>query len=212
MSSETEPTPAKRPNTTRRRPSPALVIACLALVVALGGTSYAAITLPSNAVGTRQLRDRAVTSAKLANGVVQTRKLRARAVTASVLGDRSVTSAKLANGAVTSAKLAPGTINTTNVPAGAGVNVRYRYGTVIAGPGQQVSAYVACPAGMTVVGGGGTADRPSVVINDSAPFNSAAATWTGGPSDSWGIYVTNTDTTAYRTVGVYAVCLAESSR
>lgn len=212
MSKETEPTPANRPNRTRRRPSPALVIACLALVVALGGTSYAAFTLPAKSVGTSQLRERAVTSAKLANGVVQTRKLRARAVTASVLGDRSVTSAKLADGAVTSAKLAPGTITAANVPAGAGVNIRYRYGTIIAGPGQQVSAYVACPAGMTVVGGGATADRPVVVINDSAPFNSAAATWTGGPSDSWGIYVTNTDTTDYRTVGVYAVCLVQSGR
>src|SRR5438128_797872 len=31
----------------RRRPSPAMVVACLALTVALGGTGYAAITLPT---------------------------------------------------------------------------------------------------------------------------------------------------------------------
>jgi hypothetical protein len=49
-----------------RRPSPAMVVACVALVVALGGTSYAAFRLPANSVGTRQLRRGAVTKAKIA--------------------------------------------------------------------------------------------------------------------------------------------------
>jgi hypothetical protein len=51
----------------RLRPSPALVVACIALAVALGGTSYAAITLPKNSVGTRQLKKNAVTSPKVKN-------------------------------------------------------------------------------------------------------------------------------------------------
>jgi hypothetical protein len=50
------------------RPSPALVIACLALVVALSGTSYAdVLNVPSNSVGTRQLRANAVVSSKVKN-------------------------------------------------------------------------------------------------------------------------------------------------
>jgi hypothetical protein len=52
----------------RRRPSPATVIAVIALVVALGGTSYAAVTLPRNSVGTAQLKNNAVNSLKVANG------------------------------------------------------------------------------------------------------------------------------------------------
>jgi hypothetical protein len=48
-----------------RRPSPALVVACFALVVALGGTGYAAIVLPANSVGTRQLRNGAVVALKV---------------------------------------------------------------------------------------------------------------------------------------------------
>lgn len=52
----------------RRRPSPALVIASIALAIALGGTSYAALVLPANSVGTRQLKANAVTSAKVLNG------------------------------------------------------------------------------------------------------------------------------------------------
>ena len=51
----------------RHRPSPALVVACLALTVALGGTSYAAVTLPRNSVGTPQLKRNAVNSAKVKN-------------------------------------------------------------------------------------------------------------------------------------------------
>jgi hypothetical protein len=53
----------------RFHPSPALVVSLIALFVALGGTSYAAInSLPANSVGTRQLKNGAVTALKLAYG------------------------------------------------------------------------------------------------------------------------------------------------
>jgi hypothetical protein len=43
------------------------VIAALALLVALGGTGYAAVTLPPNSVGARELKNNAVTGAKVRN-------------------------------------------------------------------------------------------------------------------------------------------------
>jgi hypothetical protein len=49
----------------RRTPSPAMCIAVLALFVALGGTTWAAVTLPAKSVGTAQLRRDAVTGAKV---------------------------------------------------------------------------------------------------------------------------------------------------
>jgi hypothetical protein len=49
----------------RLRPSPAMVVACAALFVSLGGVGYAAITLPKNSVGTKQLKRNAVNSAKV---------------------------------------------------------------------------------------------------------------------------------------------------
>jgi hypothetical protein len=53
----------------RTLPSPATVIASIALLLALGGTSIAAVTaLPRNSVGTAQLKAGAVTSAKVRNG------------------------------------------------------------------------------------------------------------------------------------------------
>jgi hypothetical protein len=45
-------------------------IAYLALFVALGGTSYAAFSLPKNSVGTAQLRNGSVTPPKLNHGLI----------------------------------------------------------------------------------------------------------------------------------------------
>jgi hypothetical protein len=54
-----------------RRPTPALVVACVALVIAMGGTSYAAFSLPKNSVGTAQLRNGAITQQKIAKGTLR---------------------------------------------------------------------------------------------------------------------------------------------
>jgi hypothetical protein len=48
-------------------------VALLALFVALGGTSYAAMQLPRNSVGAKQLKRNAVTSAKVKNGSLRAR-------------------------------------------------------------------------------------------------------------------------------------------
>jgi hypothetical protein len=59
-----------------RAPSPAFVIALIALFVALGGTSFAAINaLPKNSVGSKQLKKNAVTTAKIKNGAVTGAKI-----------------------------------------------------------------------------------------------------------------------------------------
>jgi hypothetical protein len=50
---------------TRSGPAPATAIACIALAVALSGTSYAAFALPAKSVGTRHLNNDAVVSAKV---------------------------------------------------------------------------------------------------------------------------------------------------
>jgi hypothetical protein len=49
----------------RRHLSPALLLACLALLVAVGGTSYAQVALPANSVGTKQLKNGAVVASKV---------------------------------------------------------------------------------------------------------------------------------------------------
>jgi hypothetical protein len=50
-----------------------MVVACISLTVALGGTSYAAIKLPKNSVGTKQLKKNAVTPVKVRANAITSR-------------------------------------------------------------------------------------------------------------------------------------------
>jgi len=61
-------------------PSPAMVVAMIALIVALGGTSYAATKLAKNSVGEKQIKKNAVT----------TTKIKANAITSAKVKDRSL--------------------------------------------------------------------------------------------------------------------------
>jgi hypothetical protein len=56
-----------------KRPSPAMVIAVIALICALTGTAYAA--LGKNSVGSRQLKAKSVTTGKIANNAVNAAKV-----------------------------------------------------------------------------------------------------------------------------------------
>lgn len=66
-----------------RWPSAPIVVALVALFVSLSGGAYAALTLPSNSVGTAQLRNGAVTGAKLHARAVTARDVRAHSLLAS---------------------------------------------------------------------------------------------------------------------------------
>ena len=79
----------------RHLPSPSMVVACIALVVALGGTSYAAIKLPRNSVGTKQLKKASVTAPKLATRSVGPRKLQNNAVSDRNVKANALTGAKI---------------------------------------------------------------------------------------------------------------------
>jgi len=59
----------------RQRMTFANLVSLLALFLAVGGVSYAAMTLPADSVGTRQLKPLAVTGGKLADGSVHMRSL-----------------------------------------------------------------------------------------------------------------------------------------
>jgi hypothetical protein len=66
------------------------VIAYAALFVALSGTSYAALKLPDNSVGTAQLRDGSVTGSKLATGAVTGSKVRRGSLHGSAFKSKSL--------------------------------------------------------------------------------------------------------------------------
>jgi hypothetical protein len=122
-----------------------MVVACIALVIALGGTGYAATQLPAKSVGQKQLR----------NGAVGNLQIR----------DRAITSGKIRNGEVKAADLAKGIL-----PAAAST-VHQVSGEPIA-PGAVGAASAACDPGQRATGGGGGFAGPAVTNDkmvDSIP-------------------------------------------
>ena len=75
----------------RRLPSPALVVASLALAVALGGTTYAATALPKNSVGAKQLKAGAVSTVKLAKNSVTSKQIKDHTIVAADLAQSAIT-------------------------------------------------------------------------------------------------------------------------
>jgi hypothetical protein len=101
-----------------KTPSPAMVVAMVALFIALGGAGYAAVSIPRNSVGTNQLKNFAVTPLKVAPGAIKTKKLRDNAVTTPKIADAAVTTPKIADGAVNSAKVLDGSLLPADVVSG----------------------------------------------------------------------------------------------
>ena len=54
----------------KHRPSPAMIVAMLALFVAMGGTGYAVSKLPKGSVGSAQIRNNAVRSKHIKAGSI----------------------------------------------------------------------------------------------------------------------------------------------
>lgn len=55
----------------RLRPSPAMVVACIALFISLGGVGYSAIRLPANSVTTKQVRNYSLLKKDFKRGQLQ---------------------------------------------------------------------------------------------------------------------------------------------
>lgn len=71
------------------------VVACLALFIALGGVSYAAVKLPKNSVSTKQIKKNAVTESKIRKSAVTGAKIRTKTIRGSDLGDNTVTGTQI---------------------------------------------------------------------------------------------------------------------
>jgi hypothetical protein len=147
------------------RPSPALVLAFVALLVALGGTSYAVVRLPANSVGKKQLKRNAVTSPKVANGSLLRKDFKRGQLPAGPRGPQGPQGAQGPAG-----------------PAGP-VNVTVRSGPMTLG-----FSTASCAPGERAVGGGGfTPDPDSFLYNSSPPNDSGTPTsWEAGAQNTLG--------------------------
>src|SRR5690349_6361654 len=137
------------PSLFRRRPSPALVVASLALLVALGGTSVAAVqfTIPRASVGTLQLKDSAVNSSKVRNHSLLLTDFAPGQIPRGPAGPRGAAGPA---GPAGPAGLngATGATGATGPSGPSGTSNAKVYGAVIAiGPGSSGGTFAACPAG-----------------------------------------------------------------
>ena len=138
-----------------RLPSSALVVACLALLLALGGVGGAAVTQapPKNSVGTAQLKSNAVTTPKIKNNAVAAAKIASNAVGSAKIASNAVSSAKIAAGAVTADKVATDAVTTEKVQDGSITGADLAPGVVppSVALGRFVNGPVAVPSAQTAV-------------------------------------------------------------
>jgi hypothetical protein len=162
------------------------VTATMALVVALGGTSYAAVALPKNSVSSKQIKKGAVKNVDLAKN--------------------AVTASKVKNGSLLAADFKAG-----QIPAGAkgdkgdqgpagtfgAVTVQSTLAAADLADGTKQSYDAFCPAGQQAIGGGGRGDATvseATSVTSSRPAVSAANTEppaNGGSFTGWRLTVFN---------------------
>lgn len=197
-------------NTRSFRPSPALVVSCLALFLALTGSAFAvgiaknsvrsaqivdgtvrnvdlrdnAVNAPKiapDAVGSEEIAENAVESAEVAQDALNAGDLGAASVTSSEVADQSLTADDLAADSVRSSELGPVIVRTNATSVAKGAN-----GSVTAN----------CAAGEQVLGGGGQPDHFGTEMTSSKP-----------QGNGW-LYQAVNNTGGTETITAYAVCLA----
>jgi hypothetical protein len=204
------------------RVSPALVISCLALFMALAGSAFAAGVIGKNSVGSPQivdgsvrtvdLHDGSVNSAKvkddsltaddlapnaagsdeIAENAVSSSKVAPDSLTSSDLGPNSVTSSEIADNSVGSADIAPDSVRATQLGT---ITQRNITATIQAGKTGSVSAD--CEPGEQIISGGG---QPSVF--------GVEMTTTRPQGNGW-LYQAKNTTATDQTITAFALCLVQ---
>jgi hypothetical protein len=170
------------------RPSPALVISCVALFMALAGSAFAvgvgkntvrSPQIVDNTIRTVDLRDNSVAAGKVAPDAVDTTEIAENGVessdvapdslTAADLGAASVTSSEVADQSLTANDLGLNSVGSSEIQTGAirsselGPIIQVSNATTI-DAGKNATVAVDCPAGTTVISGGNTATDYRVAL------------------------------------------------
>ncbi len=204
------------------RVSPALVISCLALFMALAGSAFAAGVVGKNSVRSAQivdgtvrtvdLRDNAVNSAKIAPDAVGSEEIAENAVSssevapdslnASDLGPASVTSSEVADQSLTADDLGPNSVGGSEIAPDSvratqlgTITQRNITATIQAGKTGSVSAN--CEPGEQIISGGG---QPSVFGVEMTSTR---------PSGNGWLYQAKNNTGSDQTITAFALCLVQ---
>lgn len=179
----------------RISPAMALAVAFAALVVALGGTSYAAVKLARSSVGTAHLKANSVTGAKVKGNTLTGADINE----ASLQGVVSQTALRAAGIDKVFIKSAPYAVATAPQMQCPGVPPTTPCFVPVT---QFTNGSVNCDAGQVAIGGGA---RP-----DDFTVNTVVETYpTGGTG--WAATVGNDDTTRPHGFNVFVICVPGST-
>jgi len=206
--------------TRKFRPSPALVIACVALFATLGGSAMAAkfavrsgqivngtirtVDFRDNAVTSPKIADATVTADDLATDSVNTDEIAKDAVKADEIAPDAVASSEVANQSLTQDDLGPNSVGSSELQAGAvraselGPIIQVSNSTGIAA-GANGGVSVQCPAGTTVISGG------------AQPANFGVEMTSSLRSGNGWLYQAKNNNGAASTLTVFAYCLTGGS-
>ena len=203
--------------------SPAMIVSCVALFLALTGSALAAglaknsvrspqirngtirtVDLRDNSVKTPKIAPAAVGKDQLAENSVDSSKVEDESLTAQDLGAASVTSSEVADQSLTEADLGPSSVGSSELQNGAvraaelGPIIQVSNSTTIKA-NSNATTNVACPAGTTVISGGGYST--SYLIHQASSFRYG---------NGWRVDAHSTSGED-KAVTVYAYCLTGGS-
>jgi hypothetical protein len=181
------------------RPSPAMVVAFIALLAALGSSAYAQLTIPRNSVGNAQLKRNAVTSSKVRNRSLLATDFRAGQLPAGPRGPAGPQGSVGPRGPEGPAgPHGPagerGPVGPQGPPGATNV-------TVAVGQAEVGNSIATCPVGTRATGGGGVVTTANAFLVASAP-----TVQTGTPT-AWEAEA-ETAGGAGATVQAYVICAA----
>jgi hypothetical protein len=191
-------------------PSPAMLVALLALFVALGGSAYAVKTTtaaPANSVITKSIKKGAVTRLKLADGAVGASQLLPGAVGAPQMANGAVGTAQIADGAITGVKVGTKALTASNIdlstlgiPKPTVYTERRATAQHTFEPEGSFQLLVECLPGETATGGGGRSSNGRIALAESIPFSDSTG-------QRWGVLLHNpTKEALSEQVSAYVIC------
>jgi hypothetical protein len=154
--------------TWAKRPSPAMIVALIALFAALGGSAYAA-----KKIGTKEIKANAITTGKIKKNAITTSKIKKEAVTGAKIKEASL-------GAVPNATNAVNATNATNATNAVNATNWSRYsviGLTKVSLGQTVSLHSIGPFtiyGKCIDNGGGNTSAYTYVTTNQAKSSMAS--------------------------------------
>jgi hypothetical protein len=174
--------------------SAANVLSMTALVVALGGTAYAA-SLPRNSVGSTQIRSKAVKNSDLGDSAVTSKKVKNRTLRATDFAAGQLVAGLNGSPGSQGFRGATGPTGPTGLVGTATAQFFQAAADLANGANQSYSVF--CPAGQQAIGGGGRGDdtlSEETILTNTRPAISAGNTEppvSGGTFTGWRITVVN---------------------